>query len=180
VCLQLSHTVFLVFGDGYSSAPDACVVDPLEVREGACCKTPTTSVPLPKALSCLSSETLPVQGKRHYFSSLTIRSARSFSITWGPVMRSQQCLFPLHLEVGGAWKMMRAHCAQFCQFLRQRKGWEVLRVFNQGKEDLLLSCGAPLCKRSMGVLVNKIMHCLPKSLKAFHKMRAMSQFLIYK
>lgn len=46
--------------------------------------------------------------------------------------------------------MMRAHCVQFCQFLRQLKGWEVSQVFNQGKEGLLFSCGAPYCKRSMG------------------------------
>ena len=157
--------MFLVFGDGYSSAPDACVVGPLEVREGACYKTPNTLLPLPKALSCQSSKTLPVQGNSHYLSSWTIWSVRSFSITWVPVMCIQQCLFLLHLEVARAWKMMRARCAQFCQFLHQLKGWEVSQVFNQGKEGILLSGGAPYCKRSMGFLVNKIMRCLPESLR---------------
>lgn len=166
--------MFLVFGDGYSSAPDACVVDPLEVREGACYKTPSILLPLPKAMSCLSSNTLPVQGNSHHLSSWMIWSERFFSTTWVPAMCVQQCSFLLRLEVARAWKMMRAHCVQFCQFLRQLKGWEVSQVFNQGKEGLLFSCGAPYCKRSMGVLMNRITRCLSESLKAFHKMRAMS------
>lgn len=46
--------MFIVFEDSYGSAPDACIEDPLEMRDQACYKTPKLYYLCPRpGLSCL-------------------------------------------------------------------------------------------------------------------------------
>lgn len=136
-CLRVCS---LYLGDGYSSAPGACVVDPLELREGAWYKMLNVLL-LPPPEEALPVVWDPPSTGQQPLPQLLDNMVMSFGITGVPVLCTQPCLFLLGVKVERLWEITRAHCAQFCQFVHQPKGWEVSQVFIQGKESLLRSVG---------------------------------------
>lgn len=105
-CMQLSYAVFVVYEDSYSSAPAACIADPLEMREQACNKTPKPSCLCPRL--CLAKICL-VQGYGHCLShgqySLwdlsTSLEVKSLNSCWRFLTySSKSCRESSHQEIG--------------------------------------------------------------------------------